>query len=105
MTRRVMINPTPSPPLVTQGGLALSDSEKAEALTDSLGTQIKPVNNPTVPAVIEVFNEAMRAFSYAPASEPKQTTQRKLEPPFGVSKSARHQAQTEHWIGAWNIFR
>ena len=36
MTKRVMKVPTPSPPLVTQGGLALSDSEKAEALADSL---------------------------------------------------------------------
>jgi hypothetical protein len=36
MTKRVMRVPTPSPPLVTPGGLALSDSEKAEALADSL---------------------------------------------------------------------
>jgi hypothetical protein len=35
MTKRVMRVPTPSPPLVTQGGLALSDSEKAEALAES----------------------------------------------------------------------
>jgi hypothetical protein len=35
MTRRVMRIPTPSPPLLTPGGLALLDSEKAEALADS----------------------------------------------------------------------
>jgi hypothetical protein len=39
MTKQVMIVPTPSPPVVTQGGLALSDSETAEALADSLEAQ------------------------------------------------------------------
>jgi hypothetical protein len=34
MTRRVMRIPTPSPPMVITGGLALSDSEKAEALAE-----------------------------------------------------------------------
>jgi hypothetical protein len=65
--------PTPSPPLVTPGGLALSDCEKAEALADSLEAQFQPVNNPSVPAVIERVNEAMRAYSFAPASEPRLT--------------------------------
>ena len=73
MTRRVMRIPTPSPPLVTPEGLALSDSEKAEAIADSLEAQFQPVNDPSVPAVIEVVNEAMRAYSFAPASEPKLT--------------------------------
>jgi len=39
MTSRVMRIPTPSPPLVTPGGLALSDFEKAEAFADSLEAQ------------------------------------------------------------------
>jgi hypothetical protein len=43
MTRRVMRVPTPSPHLVTPGGIALSDSEKAEALADSLESQFLPV--------------------------------------------------------------
>jgi hypothetical protein len=72
MTKRVMRVPTPSPPLITQGGLALSDSEKAEALADSLEAQFQPVNDPSDPAVIEV-GEALQAYSYAPASEPKLT--------------------------------
>jgi hypothetical protein len=59
MTERVMRIPTPSPPLVTPGGLALSDSENAEALADNLGTQFQPVTDPSLPAVIEVVNEAM----------------------------------------------
>jgi hypothetical protein len=73
ITRRVMRIRTPSPPLVTPVGLALSDSEKAKALADSLEAQFQPVNDPSVPAVIEVVNEAMRAYSFAPASEPKLT--------------------------------
>ena len=67
MTRRVMRNPTPTPPMVTPGGLALSDSEKADALTDSLRAQFQPVKDPSVPAVIEVV-EAMREYSFAPVS-------------------------------------
>jgi hypothetical protein len=53
---------------------ALSDSEKAEALADSLEAQFQPVNDPLSPAVIEVFNEAMRAYEYAPAIEQKLTS-------------------------------
>jgi hypothetical protein len=36
MTKRVMRVPTPSSTLQVPGGLALSDSEKVEALADSL---------------------------------------------------------------------
>jgi hypothetical protein len=53
------------------GGLALSDSEKAEALADSLEAQFQPMNDPSDPAVIEMVFEAMRSYEYAPASEPK----------------------------------
>ena len=74
MTRRVMRIPVASPPLVTPGGTALSDSEKAEALADSPETQLQPVDDPSDPAVIEVVSEAMRAYSFAPANEPKLTS-------------------------------
>jgi hypothetical protein len=50
-------------------GLALSDSEKAEVLAGSLEAQFRPVTEPSVTALIEVVNEAMRAHSFAPASE------------------------------------
>jgi len=43
MNKRVMRVPTPSPLLVTPGRIALSNSETAEALADSLGTQFQPV--------------------------------------------------------------
>jgi hypothetical protein len=38
-------------PLVTPGGVALSDSEKAESLADNLKAQFQPVTDPSVPAV------------------------------------------------------
>jgi len=50
----------PSPPLVTPGRLAFSDSEKSEALADSLEAQFQPLNDPSVPAIIVVVNEARR---------------------------------------------
>jgi len=52
MTKRVMRVLTPSPPLVTPGGIALSDCEKAEALADSLEAQFQPVTVHSVPAVV-----------------------------------------------------
>ena len=59
MTKRVMRFPTPSPPLVTPGGLALSDSEKAEAPAFSLEAQFQPVTVPSVRAVIEMVDVAL----------------------------------------------
>jgi hypothetical protein len=74
MTRRVMRFPTPSPPLQGPGGVALSDSEKTEALADSLEAQFQPVDDPSDPAITELVDVEMRAYEYAPASEPALTT-------------------------------
>jgi hypothetical protein len=74
MTKRVMRVPTPSPPLITPWGIALSDSEKAEALADNLETQFQPVNDPSVPAVIEMVDVTLRSYFLSPASEPQLTT-------------------------------
>jgi hypothetical protein len=63
MTRRVMRVSTPSPPLVTTGGTAIADPEKAEALADSLESQFQSVNDPPDPAVIEKVVEALQADS------------------------------------------
>jgi hypothetical protein len=49
-----------SAPFAVPGGLALSDSEKAEALADSSETQFQPVDDPSDPAVTGIVNEAMR---------------------------------------------
>ena len=46
-------------------GIALSDSEKAEALADNMEAQIRPV-----PAVIETVDVALRSYFLSPASEP-----------------------------------
>ena len=54
-------------------GLAVSDSEKAKALADNLETQIQSVSNPSVPAVIEMVDVALRSYFLTPASEPKLT--------------------------------
>jgi hypothetical protein len=46
------------------GRLALSDSEKAEALADSLGAQFQSVDDPSDPAFTEIVDEAMCAYKY-----------------------------------------
>ena len=63
LTKRVMIVLTPSPPLVTPWRLALSGSEKAEAIADSLEAQFQPVTVPSVPAVIETVDVALESNS------------------------------------------
>jgi hypothetical protein len=75
MTKTVMRFPTPSPPLQGPGGLAPSDSKKAEVLANSLETQFQPVDNPSRPPVIEMVNEAMRTYDYALVSKPDLTRQ------------------------------
>ena len=62
MTKRVMRVPTPYPPLVTPGGIALSNSEKAEGLADNLETQFQPVTDPSVPAVIEMVDVELSSY-------------------------------------------
>jgi hypothetical protein len=79
MTERVMRVPTPSPPLVTPGGIAVSDSEKAEALADNLETQFQPVTDPSVPAVTETANVGLRSYFITPASEPKLTNSEEVQ--------------------------
>jgi hypothetical protein len=74
MTKRVMRVPTHTPPLQGPGGVALSDSEKAEALADSLEAQFQPVDDPSDLAFTEMVDVANRAYEYAPASEPILTT-------------------------------
>ena len=59
-------------PLVTPEGIALSDSEKAEALADNMEAQFQPVTDPSVPAV-EIVDVALRSYLMTPASEPKLT--------------------------------
>jgi hypothetical protein len=60
MTKRVTRVPTPSPP-GHPGGTALSDSEKAEALADSLETQFQPVSDTSAPVLIEMVDVVLRS--------------------------------------------
>jgi hypothetical protein len=73
MTKRVMRVATLSPPLATPGGFALSDSEKAEAVADSLEDQFQPVTDHSVPAVIEKVDVVLESYFQTPASEPHLT--------------------------------
>ena len=65
--------------LVTPGEIALSDSEKAEALADNLETQFQLVTDPSVPAVIEMVDVALRSYFMTPASEPKLTKPEEIQ--------------------------
>jgi len=66
-------------PLVTPGGIALSDSEKAEALADNLEAQFQPVTDPSVPAVIEKVDVALTSYLMTPGSEPKLTNPEEVQ--------------------------
>ena len=55
------------------GGIALPDSEKAEVLAGNLETQFHPVTDPSVPAVNEMVDVALRSYFMTPGSEPKLT--------------------------------
>jgi hypothetical protein len=79
MTKRVLRVPTPPPALFTPVGIALSDSEKAEAFADNLETQFQSVTVPSVPAVIEIVNVGQRSSFSAPASEPKLTNPEEVQ--------------------------
>jgi len=64
-------------------GIDLSESEKAEALADSLEGQFQPVNDSSVLAVIETVDVALRSYFLSRATEPQLTT------PDGVHESIR----------------
>jgi hypothetical protein len=74
MTKRVTRFYTTSPPGHTWG-TALLASEKA----DSLETQFQPVTNPSVPAVIEMVDVALRSHIMTPARESKLTNPKKVQ--------------------------
>ena len=55
--------------LDSPGGIAHSDSEKAEVLNHSLDTQFQLVTDLSVPAVIEMVDVALRSYIVTPANE------------------------------------
>lgn len=75
MTKQLMRVQDPTPPLRTAAGLALSDSDKAEALADSLEAQFQPVPiDPTRPPEVALIDETVLAYLFTPACTPKLTT-------------------------------
>jgi len=66
------------PPL---GGIAVSDSEKTEALAGSLKNQFQPVNDILCLAVIEMFEVAQRSYFLTSASETNLTNPDEVHEP------------------------
>jgi len=73
-------------PLVTPRGIALSDSEKAEALAENLEAQFHLVTDPSAPAVIENVYVALRSYLISPASEPNLTNPEEVQEAIRILK-------------------
>ena len=71
------------------GGIALSNSEKAEALAENLETQFQPVTDPSVSAVIEMVDLRLRSYFMASASEPKLTNPEEVQKTIRVPKVSK----------------
>ena len=71
------------------GGIALSDSEKAEALADNLEANFQPVTDPTVPAVIEMVDVGLTSYFMLPASENKLTNPDEVQEAIRVLKASK----------------
>ena len=86
--------PTLSPP-GHPGGIALSDSEKAEALADSLENQFQPMTDPSVSAVIMMVDVELGSYFMAPVREPKLTNPEEVQEAVRglVSKALKHLPQ------------
>jgi hypothetical protein len=81
------------------GGIALSDSEKAEALANSLEAQFHPLIVLSVLAIIEIVDVVLESYFQSPASEPKLTNpDEALEARRGLG-SARLRALTASRTG------
>ena len=83
-------------PLVTPGGIALSDSEKDEALADSLEILFQPVTDPSVPAVIEMVDVSLRYYFLTPTSDPAWRGSRSHQGSQGHART-RTVSRTGHW--------
>jgi hypothetical protein len=62
----------------------LSDSERAEALVESLEAHIRPVTYPSGLEVIENVDEALRAYFITPTSETNYPTPTRFKMPSGI---------------------
>jgi hypothetical protein len=99
LTKCVIRVPTPSPAMRVPGGLALSDSEKAEVLPDSLEAQFQPVNDPSEPAVIEMVMRRCGCTSMTPQVNRNYSVPRRSNWPSEVSRLARLRARIVYRTG------
>jgi len=60
-------------------GIALSDSEKPEALADNLETLFQPVTDPSIQAFIEMVDVVLSSYFMTPASEPNLTNPEEVQ--------------------------
>jgi len=84
--------PTPYPPLFTLGE-SFSDSEITEAIADNLETQFQPVTDPSVLAVTEMVDLALRSYLITPANERNSTNPEAVQEAIVVSWSVRLRAR------------
>jgi len=78
-----------SNPLRSPRGESLSQTEKAEAFAVSLEAQFQPVTDPSVLAVIEIDDVALKSYFLAPASEPKLTNPDEVHEAIRVLKVSK----------------
>jgi hypothetical protein len=55
------------------GSIAVANSEKPESISDTLEPQVQSVADPSVSAVIEMVDEALKSYFQAATSEPNLT--------------------------------
>jgi len=75
LTRRLLISISSFPTGAARPRAVLKPSFSLwpNMAADTLETQFQPVADPSVPAVIEMVDEALRSYFQTPASEPKLT--------------------------------
>jgi len=64
-------SPSPPPPPGNPGGSRSHRLQESQALADSPETQFQPVTDPSVPAVMEMVDLALRSYFLTPASDSK----------------------------------
>jgi len=75
MAEMVMqLGPLCHPPCLCWVDLLSLIPRKSKPCPKALRLSFQPVNDPSAPAFIEAVNKVLRAYEYAPASEPKLTS-------------------------------
>jgi len=99
-TTQKMRVPTPSPPLITQGVITLSESEKAKSLAESPKAQCQLIIVTLVLEFIEIFDVVLRSYFLTPASESKLTNPDEVHEAMWGLKVSRLWVQTVFRTGS-----